>query len=76
MLERLSILREGSVFLRNQPSGRILGCLSNARSVFNYRQIFSYVNRICVFLDGSTCDEWAYYRGGCGPAAQKAQHLS
>ena len=26
---------------------------------------------ICIFPDGSTCDEWAYYRGECGPAAQK-----
>jgi putative hemolysin len=27
---------------------------------------------ICVFPDGGTCDEWAYFRGECGPAAQKS----
>jgi putative hemolysin len=27
---------------------------------------------ICIFADGSTCDEWAYYRGECSPAAQKS----
>jgi hypothetical protein len=27
---------------------------------------------ICVFPDGSTCDEWAYFKGECGPAAQKS----
>jgi putative hemolysin len=25
---------------------------------------------VCIFPNGSTCDEWAYFRGECGPAAQ------
>jgi putative hemolysin len=25
---------------------------------------------ICTFPDGSSCDEWAYFRGECGPATQ------
>ena len=29
-------------------------------------------NGICIFPDGSTCDEWAYFRGECGQAPQKS----
>jgi putative hemolysin len=29
-------------------------------------------NGICIFPDGSACDEWAYYRGECGPVAQES----
>ncbi len=25
---------------------------------------------VCIFPDGSTCDEWAYFREECGPAVQ------
>jgi putative hemolysin len=27
---------------------------------------------ICTFPDGNTCEEWAYYRGECGPATQES----
>jgi putative hemolysin len=27
---------------------------------------------VCIFPDGSSCDEWAYFRGECGPADQTA----
>ncbi len=29
-------------------------------------------NGICIFPDGSTCGEWAYFRGECGVAAQES----
>jgi putative hemolysin len=28
---------------------------------------------ICIFPDGSTCDEWAYFRGECGPATSNSK---
>ncbi len=29
-------------------------------------------NGICVFPDGSTCEEWAYFRGECGQTQQES----
>ncbi len=28
---------------------------------------------VCVFQDGSECDEWAFYRGECGPASAQVE---
>jgi putative hemolysin len=28
---------------------------------------------VCIFPDGSECEEWAFYRGECGPAASDAE---
>jgi putative hemolysin len=28
---------------------------------------------VCVFPDGTECEEWAYFRGECGPAAEDVQ---
>ena len=29
-------------------------------------------SEVCVFPDGSSCEEWAYYRGECEPAEQNS----
>ena len=31
---------------------------------------------VCVFPDGSTCDEWAYFRGECGMKTQENPKLN
>lgn len=31
---------------------------------------------VCIFLDGSECDEWAYYLGECGQASQRNTEAS
>ena len=28
---------------------------------------------VCIFPDGSECDEWAYFRGECAPAGQSSE---
>jgi putative hemolysin len=59
--------------------------LPNPASVFCIEQGFKSEIRtaadgsqsgVCIFPDGSECDEWAYYRGECGPADQNGSTSS
>ena len=52
--------------------------LPNPASQYCLEQGYQYENRtaadgsqtgFCIFPDGSECDEWALYRGECGPEA-------
>jgi putative hemolysin len=56
----------------NMPNPASVFCMQTGnkheiRTVANGSQ-----NGICVFPDGSTCDEWAYYREECGLAVENS----
>ncbi len=53
--------------------------LANPAAEFCEKQGYRWVVRtsvdgsqpgICVFPNGSECDEWAYFRGECGPTSR------
>jgi putative hemolysin len=56
----------------NMPNPASVYCEQNGNKLEIQTAADGSQNGICVFPDGSTCDEWAYYRGECGPAAQKS----
>jgi putative hemolysin len=58
--------------LANMPNPASVYCEQNGNKLEIHTAADGNQNGICVFPDGSTCDEWAYYRGECGPAAQKS----
>jgi putative hemolysin len=47
-------------------------CTQNGNKLEIHTAADGSQNGICVFPDGSTCDEWAYYRGECGPTVPKS----
>ncbi|MBN1316115.1 MAG: DUF333 domain-containing protein [Anaerolineales bacterium] len=65
----------------NQETGRADVGLANPAAVYCQEQGYRLESRtgedgeagICIFNDGSECDEWAYWRGECGPASNDAQ---
>jgi putative hemolysin len=56
----------------NMPNPASVYCEQNGNKLEIHTAADGSQNGVCVFPDGSTCDEWAYYRGECGPAVQKS----
>lgn len=53
----------------NMPNPASVYCEQNGNKLEIQTASDGSQNGICVFPDGSTCDEWAYFRGECGPSA-------
>jgi putative hemolysin len=56
----------------NMPNPASVYCTQQGNKLEIVTASDSSQSGVCVFPDGSVCDEWAYYRGECGPAAQKS----
>jgi len=56
--------------LPNMPNPASVYCEQNGNTLEIHTADDGSQSGVCVFPDGSTCDEWAYFRGECGPAAQ------
>jgi putative hemolysin len=56
----------------NMPNPASVYCEQNGNKLEIHTAADGSQSGICFFPDGSSCDEWAYYRGECGPAAQKS----
>ncbi len=56
--------------LLNMPNPASVYCTQNGNKLEIHTAPDGSQSGFCVFPDGSSCDEWAYYRGECGPAAQ------
>jgi putative hemolysin len=52
----------------NMPNPASVYCEQNGNKLEIRTATDGSQNGVCIFPDGSTCDEWAYYRGECGPA--------
>ena len=54
------------------PNPASVYCAQNGNKLEIHTAADGSQNGICVYPNGSTCDEWAYFRGECGPTAQKS----
>ena len=56
----------------NMPNPASVFCEQNGNKLEIHTASDGSQSGVCVFPDGSTCDEWAYFRGECGFAAQES----
>jgi putative hemolysin len=56
----------------NMPNPASVYCEQNGNTLEIQTAADGSQSGVCVFPDGSTCDEWAYFRGECGFSAQKS----
>jgi putative hemolysin len=59
----------------NMPNPASVYCKQNGYTLEIVTADDGSQSGVCVFPDGSTCDEWAYFRGECGPATQTSPTL-
>ncbi|NTW43961.1 MAG: DUF333 domain-containing protein, partial [Anaerolineaceae bacterium] len=52
------------------PNPASVNCVENGNKLEILTTADGSQSGVCVFPDGSTCEEWAYYREECGPAGQ------
>ncbi len=56
----------------NMPNPASVYCEQNGNQLEIHTAADGSQSGICVFPDGSTCDEWAYFHGECGLAQLKS----
>ena len=56
----------------NIPNPASVYCTQNGNKLEIRNAADGSQNGVCIFPDGSTCDEWAYFKGECGQTIQKS----
>jgi putative hemolysin len=59
----------GTALPPNMPNPASVHCEQNGNKLEIQTAADGSQSGVCIFPDGSTCEEWAYFRGECGPAA-------
>jgi putative hemolysin len=57
----------------NMPNPASVYCEQNGNTLEIRTAADGSQSGVCVFPDGSACEEWAYFRGECGSAPQNSQ---